>query len=136
MKASASAAGVAAPPARFTLSTTSTGPSARASSFGVTASAGEAAEAALAAFEERWDERFTMISRTWRRNWSNLTRLFDDQREIRKVMDTANGVEAMNPQLRKVTKKRGAFPGPEPVRKVLYLAIMKASERWTRPVED
>jgi len=26
--------------------------------------------------------------------------------------------------------------GPEAVRKVLYLAIIKASERWTRPVQD
>jgi hypothetical protein len=42
----------------------------------------------------------------------------------------------LNAQLRKVNKKRGAFPNPESVRKVLYLAIMKASERWSRPVQD
>ena len=96
----------------------------------------EAAEAALTAFEERWDARFPMISRKWRTNWHNLTPFFDYPPEIRKVMYTTNAIEAMNAQLRKVTKKRGAFPGPEAVRKVLYLAIMKASERWTRPVQD
>jgi len=96
----------------------------------------EAAEAALTAFEERWDARFPMISRKWRTNWQNLTPFFDYPPEIRKVMYTTNAIEAMNAQLRKVTKKRGAFPGPEAVRKVLYLAIMKASERWTRPVQD
>lgn len=96
----------------------------------------EAAEEALAAFEERWDARFPMISRKWRTNWSNLTPFFDYPPEIRKVMYTTNAIEAMNAQLRKVTKKRGAFPNPEAVRKVLYLAIMKASERWTRPVQD
>jgi putative transposase len=51
-------------------------------------------------------------------------------------MYTTNAIEAINAQLRKVTKKRGSFPNPEAVRKVHYLAIIKASERWTRPVQD
>ena len=96
----------------------------------------EAAEAALTAFEELWDARFPMISRKWRTNWHNLTPFFDYPPEIRKVMYTTNAIEALNAQLRKVNKKRGAFPNPEAVRKVLYLAIMKASERWSRPVQD
>lgn len=96
----------------------------------------EAAEAALRAFEELWDARFPMISRKWRTNWHNLTPFFDYPPEIRKVMYTTNAIEALNAQLRKVNKKRGAFPNPEAVRKVLYLAIMKASERWSRPVQD
>src|SRR5690606_29094919 len=96
----------------------------------------EAAEDALDAFDERWGPRFPMIARKWRTNWHNITPLFDYATEIRKVMYTTNAIEAMNAQLRKVTKKRGAFPSPEAVRKVLYLAIMKASERWTRPVQD
>ncbi len=77
-----------------------------------------------------------MISRKWRTNWANLTPFFDYPPEIRKVMYTTNSIEAINSQLRKVTRKRGAFPTPESVRKVLYLAIRKASERWTRPVQD
>lgn len=96
----------------------------------------EAAERALTAFEERWDGRFPMISRKWRVNWANLTTYFDYPPEIRKVMYTTNAIESVNAQLRKVTKKRGAFPGPDAVRKVLYLAMLKASERWTRPVQD
>ena len=96
----------------------------------------EAAETALEAFSERWDERFPMISRKWRANWANLTPLFDYPPEIRKVMYTTNAIEALNAQLTKVTKKRGAFPTPEAVRKVLYLAIDRASQRWTRPVQD
>ena len=96
----------------------------------------EAAEQALSAFEEHWDARFPMISRRWRDHWSNLIPLFDFPPEIRRVMYTTNAIEAVNAQLRKVTKKRGSFPNPEAVRKVLYLAIMKASERWTRPIKD
>jgi putative transposase len=96
----------------------------------------QAAEEALEAFAERWDERFPMISRKWREHWAKLTPFFDYAPEIRKVMYTTNAIEALNAQLRKVTKKRGAFPTPEAVRKVLYLAIDRASERWTRPVQD
>ena len=96
----------------------------------------EAAEEALAALEARWDGRFPMISRKWRTNWANLSPFFAYPPEIRKVMYTTNAIEALNAQLRKVTKKRGSFPNPEAVRNVLYLAIMKASERWTRPVQD
>ena len=96
----------------------------------------EAAEQALEAFEERWDERFPMISRKWRANWTNLTPVFDYPAPIRKVMYTTNAIEAINAQLRHVTKKRGAFSTPDGVRKVLYLAMLKASQRWTRPVQD
>ena len=80
----------------------------------------EAAEQALEAFESRWDARFPMISRKWRTNWATLTPFFDYPPEIRKVMYTTNAIEAT----------------PDAVRKVLYLAIMKASERWSRPVQD
>jgi len=96
----------------------------------------EAAEQALEAFEERWDERFPMISRKWRTNWTNLTPFFDYPPELRRVMYTTNAVEALNAQLRKVTKKRGAFPTPDSVRKVMYLALQRASRKWTRPVHD
>jgi len=83
----------------------------------------------LEAFAERWDGRFPQISRMWRTHWANLTPFFDYPPEIRKVVYTTNAVESLNAQLRKVTKQRGAFPTPDSVRKVLYLAIMKASER-------
>lgn len=96
----------------------------------------EAAEEELEAFGARWDNQFPQISRIWRTHWANLTPFFDYPPEIRKVIYTTNAVESINAQLRKVTKHRGAFPTPDSVRKVLYLAILKASERWTRPIPD
>ena len=79
----------------------------------------EAAEQALTAFEDRWDDRFPMIGRKWRANWANLTAFFNYPPELRKVIYTTNAIEALNAQLTKVTKKRGAFPTPESIRKVL-----------------
>lgn len=101
-----------------------------------TAPTAEAAEEALDAFGATWDDRFPTISRSWRVNWANLIPFFDYPPELRKVIYTTNAIESINAQLRKVTKKRGAFPTPDSVRKVMYLAMTRASARWSRPVKD
>lgn len=92
------------------------------------------AELALEAFEKTWDARFPAISRSWRANWSRLTTLFEYPPEIRKVIYTTNAVESLNYTLRRVLKKRGAFPTDDAILKVLYLAIGEVSRRWTRPL--
>lgn len=56
--------------------------------------------------------------------------------EIRTVIYTTIAIESINASLRKVTRKRGAFPNPDSVPKVWYLAIQKASARWARPIKD
>jgi len=96
----------------------------------------EAAEEALDAFEAKWGEAYPMVVRTWRANWANLMPFFDYPFELRKIIYTTNAIESINSQLRKVVKKKGAFPTPESVRKVMYLAMTRASERWSRPVKD
>jgi len=101
-----------------------------------TAPTAEAAEVALDAFARKWDARFPSISKSWRSNWVHVTTFFAYPPEIRKVIYTTNAIESINASIRKVTAHRGAFPTPESVRKVLYLAITKASERWSRPVKD
>jgi putative transposase len=68
--------------------------------------------------------------------WDNVVPLFGYPEPIRKVIYTTNAVESLNSQLRKVTKKRGAFPTDDSVRKVLYLAIMRAAKKWTMPIQD
>lgn len=101
-----------------------------------TAPTAEAAEVALDAFARKWDARFPSISKSWRSNWVHVTTFFAYPPEIRKVIYTTNAIESINASIRKVTAHRGAFPTQDSVRKVLYLAITKASERWRRPVKD
>ena len=96
----------------------------------------EAAGAGLDHFSQQWDETCPLISRMWRTHWANLTPFFDYPPAIRKVIYTTNAVESIQAQLRKVTKKHGAFPSVDSVSKVLYLALMKAKERWTMPIRD
>jgi putative transposase len=94
----------------------------------------EAAEEALEAFASKWDPRFPSISKSWRSRWENVIPFFSYPPEIRKVIYTTNAIESVHSSIRKVTTKRGAFPTSDSVRKVLYLAIQKASKKWTRPI--
>lgn len=97
------------------------------------------AEAALLtfdAFEAAWGDRYPMAARSWRDRWENVVPFYSYPEPTRKVIYTTNSVESLNAQLRKVTKERGAFPTDDSVRKVLYLAIIRAARRWTMPIQD
>lgn len=96
----------------------------------------ESAMQALDAFEDQWGERFPIIVKIWRNNWENVSPFFGYPDPIRRVIYTTNAIESINASLRKVTKKRGAFPTDDSVRKVLYLAIQRASVKWTRPISN
>jgi putative transposase len=101
-----------------------------------TAPTAEAAAVALEGFAAKWDARFPSISQSWRTRWEQVIPFFSYPPEIRKVVYTTNAIESINASIRKVTSKRGAFPTADSVRKVLYLAITRASARWRRPVKD
>lgn len=96
----------------------------------------EAAEPALEAFARKWDGRFPTISKSWQANRQRVIPFFAYPPEIRKVIYTTNAIESINASLREVTRKRGAFPNPDSVRKVPYLSVRKASARWARPIKD
>ena len=91
----------------------------------------EAAAQALDAFEEAWGKQYPMAAKSWRTRWENIIPFFSYPDPIRKVIYTTNAVESLNAQLRKVTKKRGAFPTNDSVCKVLYLAIRRVSKKWS-----
>ncbi len=96
----------------------------------------EAAEAALSEFEQTWGGRYPLAAKSWRDRWENVIPFFGYPEPIRKVVYTTNAVESLNAQLRKVTKKRGAFPTDNSVRKILYLAIIRAAKKWTMPIRN
>lgn len=96
----------------------------------------EQAEAALSAFEGRWNATHAPIAQSWRRNWARVIPLFDYPPEIRKVIYTTNAIESVNMSLRKITKNRAAFPSDEAVLKLFYLAIRNIAKKWTMPIHD
>ncbi len=94
------------------------------------------AQAALEQFARTWDEKYPTISASWRRDWDRLTVFFDYPPEIRKVIYTTNAIESLNYSLRKVLKKRGAFPMDEAILKVLYLGMQRIAKKWTVPIPE
>jgi len=94
------------------------------------------AEMCLEDFSKIWDGKYPTISQSWRRNWENIIPFFDYPGDIRKVIYTINAIESLNRSLRKIIKNRGAFPTDESIYKLLYLALQKASKKWTMPIRD
>ena len=44
---------------------------------------------------------------------------------------TTNAIEGFNRQLRKVTKSKAVFPTDDSLLKMLYLAMMDITKKWT-----
>ncbi len=96
----------------------------------------EEALLALDRFSDNWDEKYPQISRSWRAHWENLNTLFRYPDDIRKAIYTTNAIESLNSVIRKAIKKRKLFPTDDSAQKVVYLAIMDASKKWTMPIRN
>lgn len=96
-------------------------------------------EAALAALEEldaKWGEKYALGVKSWRVNWPELATMFKYPPEIRTIIYTTNAIENFNRQLRKVTKTKSAFVSDEALMKILYLATMNITDKWTMPIRN
>lgn len=93
----------------------------------------EAAQRALAAFEQKWGARYPGIARQWRARWNEVVPFLTYPMEIRRVLYTTNIIESLNAQLRKVLKPKGHFPTDDAVAKVLFLALRNAKLQWKPP---
>ena len=94
----------------------------------------EQAEANLHRLAETWGGQYAIAVKSWERHWADLTTFFAYPAEIRRIIYTTNTVEAYHRQLRKVTKTKSSFPSPEAARKLLYLATVDITAKWTMPL--
>jgi len=101
-----------------------------------TASSEEEALLSLDDFGKAWNSKYSMIHKSWDTHWDDLSEFFSYPEEIRKVVYTTNAIESLNFSLRKVTKNRAAFPTDDSIYKIMYLAINKASKKWTMPIRN
>jgi putative transposase len=91
---------------------------------------------ALEEFAKKWDEKYPLIAKSWRENWSRIEPMFEFTEEIRKAIYTTNAIESLNMSLRKVIKTRGSFPSEEACLKLLYLGLKNVAKRWTMPIKN
>ena len=96
----------------------------------------DAALMALDTFSEHWDKKYPTISQSWRANWANLSTYFKFPQELRRLIYRTNAIEGFNRQLRKVTKAKSVFPTDESLFKMLYLAMMDITKKWTGRRQD
>lgn len=85
----------------------------------------------LDSFEERWKSKYPKIAKSWRDNWANLSTYFKYPEEVRRLIYTTNTIEGFNRQLRKVTKSKTIFPNDDSLLKMLYLAMIDITKKWT-----
>jgi len=99
-----------------------------------TASDAEAARHALEAFEERWNDKYPTVARSWRDRWDDIVPFLAYPAEMRRVIYTTNAIEALNRNLRKALKTRGQMPSDEAALKLLYLSMRHDPKTRTRSV--
>ena len=95
-----------------------------------------AAEIALDELENKWGEKYPLVIKSWRTKWPTLSAYFKYPDDVRTAIYTTNAVEAVHRQFRKLTKTKGGFANENSLLKLLYAGILKASERWTHPVQN
>ena len=91
----------------------------------------QSALGALESFGDKWDKKYPKIFKSWKDNWPNLSTYFKYTQEIRKLIYTTNAMEGFNRQLRKVTKAKLVFPTDDSLFKMLYLAMIDITRKWT-----
>jgi putative transposase len=92
------------------------------------------AEQALLILEEKWNQKYPSMIKSWLDNWLRLSAYFKYPKEIRRVMYTTNIIESFHSQLRKITKSKRVFSSDDSLLKLLYLVYQNTKEGWTGAV--
>ena len=87
-------------------------------------------------FDEKWSSKYPQIAISWRANWANLSTYFKYPEAVRTLIYTTNTIEGFNCQLRKVTKSKSVFPTDDSLLKMLYLAMIDITKKWTGKRKD
>lgn len=95
-----------------------------------------AAESTLNELEAKWGYKYPMVIKSWRSKWETLSAYFKYPDYVRTAIYTTNAVESVHRQFRKLTKTKGGFASENGLLKLLYAGILKASERWTHPIQN
>lgn len=85
----------------------------------------------LIKLDEKWSKKYPTAIKSWVDNWDKLNTFFKFPPEVRKIMYTTNAIESLNSRYKALNKKRTVFPTDDSLLKVIYLATMKISKKWT-----
>jgi putative transposase len=90
----------------------------------------------LILLKDKWSNKYPNAIKSWEDNWDNLSTFFAFPNNIRRIIYTTNVIESLNSQFRKVTKTKLIFPTDDSLLKMLYLAVERVANKWTRNYPD
>lgn len=96
----------------------------------------ESAVSALEDLGDKWAKKYPLSVKSWKTNWAELSTYFKYPEELRRIIYTTNSVENYHRCLRKVTKAKSAFVNDMALLKILYLATMDTTKRWTERMRE
>ena len=100
-----------------------------------TAPTQEAGFLALTEVQKKFPE-YAVYLKSWETKWNLLSVFFEYPAEIRRIIYTTNTIESVNRQFRKVTKTTTIFTHEQALTKLLYLATMDITKKWTKPIHN
>ena len=96
----------------------------------------EAALSALEDLEDKWAKKYPLSVKSWKNNWTELSAYFKYPEELCRIIYTTNSVENYHRSLRKVTKAKSAFVNDMALMKILYLATIDTTKKWTERMRE
>jgi putative transposase len=90
----------------------------------------------LILLKDKWSNKYPNAVKSLEDNWDNLSTFFAFPNNIRRIIYTTNVIESLNSQFRKVTKTKLIFPTDDSLLKMLYLAVERVANKWTRNYPD
>jgi len=90
----------------------------------------------LKSFADKLDNKYSVVSDIWQRNWGVIIPLFAFADEIKWVIYTTNSIGLINHQIRKNLNNKGALPDDKSILKIVFLALKNAAEKWTMPITN
>ena len=94
------------------------------------------AEDNLKIVTEKWSKKYPIVTDSWNNNWDKLSTYFKYTESIRRLIYTTNTIEGFHRQVRKVTKTKGSFTNDMALLKLIYLATVNISKKWTQPLQN
>lgn len=96
----------------------------------------ETAASELEIFRDKWDSQYPKIYKSWKDNWATLSTYFKYPEAVRRLVYKTNAIDGFNWQLWKATKSKTIFPTADSLLKMLYLAMMDITKKWTDHRQD
>jgi transposase-like protein len=86
-------------------------------------------------FENTWNKKYPYISKSWRTTGTISPPSSSFPAASERFIYTTNLIENINRIIHKYTKTKTMLPNDQAVEKVVYLALMQVSKKWTMPQE-